>query len=136
VAYDKGVLSVVAAGNENQDASRVSPASEASALTVGAIDASWTRSTFSNFGAIVDIFAPGTNVLSAWIGSNSATATLSGTSMATPHVAGLALYLMALEGLNTPVKVVNRIRALATQGRVNNPGSGSPNMILYNGSGA
>ena len=134
--YNAGVLSVVAAGNDNANAANYSPASETTAITVGAIQSNWARSSFSNYGNVLDIFAPGTSVLSSWIGSNSATNTISGTSMATPHVAGLVLYLQVLENLGTPSAVTNRLRALATPNKVSSPGSGSPNYILYNGNGA
>lgn len=134
--YNAGILSVVAAGNDNANASNYSPASETTAITVGAIQSDWARSSFSNYGSVLDIFAPGTNVLSSWIGGNSATNTISGTSMATPHVSGLVLYLQVLESLNTPTAVTNRLRALATPNKVTSPGSGSPNYILYNGNGA
>ncbi|CZT03062.1 probable endopeptidase K [Rhynchosporium agropyri] len=132
----KGVTVVVAAGNDNKNAANYSPASEPLAITVGAIDINDNRATFSNFGSVVDIFAPGVNILSAWKGSNSATNTISGTSMACPHVAGLAAYLIGLEGLSTPAAVQSRIKALATSGKVLSPGSGSPNSIAYNGNGA
>ena len=132
----KGVTVVVAAGNDGANAANYSPASEPLAITVGAIDINDNRASFSNYGSVVDIFAPGVNVLSSWIGSNSATNTISGTSMACPHVAGLAAYLIALEGLSTPAAVQSRIKALGTSGKVISPGSGSPNLIAYNGNGA
>ncbi|KAH9996192.1 peptidase S8/S53 domain-containing protein [Xylariaceae sp. FL0662B] len=132
-AYSAGVLSVVAAGNDATNAANTSPASAANALTVGAIDSSWRIATYSNYGSVLDIFAPGTSVLSAWIGSNSATNTISGTSMATPHVTGLALYLQAYEGLSTPAAVIARIKALATAGSISGVPSGTVNSILYNG---
>lgn len=132
-ATASGVLSVVAAGNEAQDAANFSPASAASALTVGSIDSEWRQSIFSNFGSVLDVYAPGTDILSAWIGSDTATNTISGTSMATPHVAGLALYLMAYEGLTTPTAVVARIKALATTGKITSISRGSPNLIAFNG---
>ncbi|KAF7879206.1 hypothetical protein EAF04_000404 [Stromatinia cepivora] len=131
-----GVTVVVAAGNDNANAANTSPASTPDAITVGAIDTSDARASFSNYGAVLDVFAPGVNVLSSWIGSTSATNTISGTSMATPHVAGLAAYLIALEGLSTPAAVAARIKALATSGSITNAGSGSPNLIAYNGDGA
>lgn len=135
-AVNAGVTVVVAAGNEAQNAANDSPASEPLAITVGASDTTDTRASFSNFGAVVDIFAPGVGVLSAWIGSTTATNTISGTSMATPHVAGLAAYLIALEGLASPAAVVARISALATNNVLLSPGTGSPNKIAYNGNGA
>ncbi|KAI1802985.1 alkaline proteinase [Daldinia bambusicola] len=135
-AFDSGVLSVVAAGNSATDAGNTSPASAADAITVGAIDSSWRIATYSNYGSVVDVFAPGTDVLSSWIGGNTATNTISGTSMATPHVTGLALYLIALEGLSTPGAVTNRIKALYTTGRLTGIPSGTVNAVIYNGNGA
>jgi oryzin len=146
-ATQQGVLSVVAAGNgisdpntgafkEAIDASRVSPASASSAITVGAIGSDNARAYFSNYGSVVDIFGPGLNVLSAWIGSTTATKTISGTSMACPHVVGLALYLKGLEsGLTSPSAITSRIIALATTGQGTDLKSGSPNRITYNNSG-
>jgi subtilisin family serine protease len=135
-AYNAGVTVVVAAGNSNANAANYSPASESTAITVGAIDSSDVRASFSNYGTPLDVFAPGVNTLSAWIGSTTATRSISGTSMASPHVAGLAAYLIALEGLSSPSAVASRIVALSTTGRVSNPGSGSVNRIAYNGNGA
>ncbi|KAL3455365.1 alkaline protease 1 [Aspergillus heterothallicus] len=131
-AYDAGVLSVVAAGNDNTDASNTSPASAENALTVAASNRANSRASFSNYGSVVDIFAPGENILSAWIGSTTATNTISGTSMATPHIVGLSLYLMALEGLSSPGEVTARIKELATPGVLTNV-AGSPNALAYNG---
>lgn len=109
-----GVTVVCAAGNENVDASNTSPASAASAITVGAIDATTdAKASFSNFGAVVDIWAPGVKVQSVGITSNTASTILSGTSMASPHVAGLAAYLMSLESLSNPAAVTARILQLA-----------------------
>ncbi|KAF4454235.1 alkaline proteinase [Fusarium austroafricanum] len=140
-AYNSGVLSVVAAGNGDSNGrplpvSGQSPANAANAVTVAAIDSSWRPASFTNYGAGVDVFGPGVNILSTWIGSNSATNTISGTSMACPHVAGLALYLQVLEGLSSPASVSNRIKALATTGRISGTLNGSPNSIAYNGNGA
>ncbi len=131
-----GVIPVVAAGNENQNTANTSPGSAPAAITVGAIDQrDDTRASFSNFGAAVDIFAPGVNVLSVGITSNSATASLSGTSMASPHVAGLAAYLMALEGISGVTEVSDRIKELAAQseGRVVNQRDGTTDLIAFNG---
>jgi oryzin len=151
-AVGKGVTVVVAAGNDNDDASYYSPASEETAITVGAIDADDNRASFSNYGSVVDIFGAGVNILSSWVGSTTATNTISGTSMgmylhllwsknlanieiATPHIAGLAAYLIALEGISSPAAVQNRIKALATNGKVVNAQSAN-NLIGYNGNGA
>ncbi|KAF5510775.1 Alkaline proteinase [Colletotrichum siamense] len=141
-AYNQGVLSVVAAGNGDEvtgqplPVSSQSPANAPNALTVAAIDSSWRPATFTNYGPGVDIFGPGVSILSSYIGGNSATASLSGTSMAAPHLAGLAVYLQALEGLSTPAAVTNRIKALGTTGRVTGTLSGSPNLVSFNGASA
>ncbi|KAK6209117.1 hypothetical protein LQW54_006571 [Pestalotiopsis sp. IQ-011] len=135
-AYTSGVLTVVAAGNDAANAANYSPASAANAVTVGALDSDWAQAYYSNYGSVLDVYAPGSAVLSAWIGSNTATNTISGTSMATPHVTGLALYLIALEGLSTPAAVIARIKELATSGEITDIGTGSPNLITYNGNGA
>jgi oryzin len=135
-AYSSGVITVCAAGNDGVDASKSSPASAAGAITVGALDTDWTQAYYSNFGSVLDIYAPGTGVLSTWITANNSTKFLSGTSMATPHVTGLVLYLMAKEGLATPAAVVARLNALATTNSVKSIGSKSPNLIAYNGNGA
>ncbi|OLN92804.1 Alkaline protease 1-like protein 1 [Colletotrichum chlorophyti] len=131
-----GIVPVVAAGNENQDAGNTSPASAPSAITVGAIDARNDRkASFSNFGSSVDIFAPGVNILSVGITSNTATNTLSGTSMASPHVAGLAAYLMSLENLNTVKEVTDRMLSLAqaSGASVQRNTPGTTNLIANNG---
>ncbi|KAG9245131.1 subtilisin-like serine protease-like protein PR1A [Calycina marina] len=130
-----GVTVVVAAGNSNADASTSSPASETLAITVGASDESDARASFSNYGSVVDVFAPGVGVLSSWIGSNTATNTISGTSMATPHIAGLAAYLITLEGWTTPAAIQARIKALATAGKPSNSLSVNAG-LAYNGNGA
>lgn len=132
-AAEKGVLTVVAAGNSYTDAALFSPASAKSAVTVGAIDKDNSRPLFSNYGALVDVFAPGVEILSAWIGGDDATNSIDGTSMACPHVAGLALYLKGLEGLDSVESVSERITELATEDAVKGPGLFSPNKLAFNG---
>ncbi|KAK3322036.1 serine protease [Apodospora peruviana] len=132
-----GVIPVVAAGNENQDTANTSPGSAAQAITVGAIDQRTDdRASFSNFGAGVDIFAPGVNVLSVSIESDTASQALSGTSMASPHVAGLAAYLMGLEGITGVAEVSDRIKQLASASgvsRVRQQVSDTTDLIANNG---
>ncbi len=130
-AIDQGITMVVAAGNNNADACFTSPARVREAITVGATSENDDRAGFSNFGTCVNIFAPGDGITSAWIGSDDATNTTSGTSMATPHVAGVAaLYLTTNPGA-TPDDVTGALLGDATQGPVGNPGNGSPNLFLH-----
>jgi len=125
-----GVTTVVAAGNSDTDACNQSPARVADAITVGSTTSSDSRSSFSNYGSCVDIFAPGSNITSAWYTSNSATNTISGTSMASPHVAGgAALFLEDNPGAS-PSQVTNALTSTATQGAISGV-NGSPNLLLY-----
>ncbi|KAI1471781.1 oryzin precursor [Daldinia caldariorum] len=135
-AYKRGVLIVVAAGNYNQDARNYSPASASAAITVGSVGRDHTRSHFSDWGELVDIFAPGEHILSAWIQTDQDTASLSGTSMSTPHVSGLILYLKSLVPyqMKTPRDSLDVLRRLATDGAVRDP-HGSKNFLAYNGNG-
>ncbi|KAB5549479.1 extracellular alkaline serine protease [Coniochaeta sp. 2T2.1] len=132
-AYQAGIVTVVAAGNQGRDVGSDSPASAASAITVGAVDNNDRQAAYSNYGRALDIYAPGSGIPSAWIGSNSGTGTMSGTSMACPHVSGLVLYLMAKEGLSSPGAIAARIKGLGRQGVIQGLGSGSPNLLAYNG---
>ena len=127
-----GVTYAVAAGNDyGYDACNVSPASAPSAITVGATDINDNRAGFSNIGPCVDIFAPGVNIASAWL--NGGTNTISGTSMASPHVAGAAALQLGENPGATPAQVAAALGSNATPGIVGNPGTGSPNLLLYTG---
>jgi len=131
-AVNAGVFFAVAAGNENQNACNVSPARATGAFSVGASTNADARASFSNFGTCVQLFAPGQNILGAWVGSNTATNTISGTSMASPHVAGAAaLYLGHLTGNANPTQVRNALNAIATPNVITSPGTGSPNRLLF-----
>lgn len=129
-AIDEGVVFVVAAGNSTENACNGSPSRVGPALTVGATTQSDARSSFSNFGACVDIFAPGSSITSTWSTSNSAINTISGTSMAAPHVAGVvALYLDQNPSASTS-QVEDVIESAAVQGRLSDVRNGSPNLLL------
>ncbi|WP_284575782.1 S8 family peptidase [Streptomyces sp. 2P-4] len=130
-----GVTYAVAAGNESTDASTKSPARVAEALTVGSTTSSDAKSSFSNYGSILDIFAPGSSITSAWATGDTATNTISGTSMAAPHVAGAAALHLADNPASTPAQVAQALTAAATPNVVTGPGSGSPNRLLYVGGG-
>ncbi|KAI1381986.1 subtilisin-like protein [Hypoxylon crocopeplum] len=134
-AVGAGMTIVVAASNYGVDACTYSPASAPEAITVAAIDETDTRPDWSNWGTCVDVFAPGNNIYSAWKDSDSAYATLSGTSMASPHVAGLVTYLISREFISGPKNLTNRIVELATLEKVKNA-NGSPNLIAFNGNTA
>jgi subtilisin family serine protease len=130
-AIASGVTFAVAAGNSNANACNFSPARVSSAITVGSTTSSDARSSFSNFGTCVDIFAPGSSITSAWYTSNTATNTISGTSMASPHVAGVAALYLAVNTGASPSTVRNAIVNTSTTGRLTGIGSGSPNRLLY-----
>jgi subtilisin family serine protease len=126
-----GVTYAIAAGNEGQDACNDSPARVGAAITVGATDANDNRASFSNTGTCVDIFAPGVNIVSSFLDSDTARAALSGTSMASPHVAGAAALVLAKNPGFTPQQVRDSLVNDATPGKVRNPGAGSPNKLLF-----
>ena len=128
---NSGVAIAVAAGNSNANACNSSPARAANAITVGSTTTTDARSSFSNFGTCLDIFAPGSGILSAYSTSNTATATLSGTSMASPHVAGVAALYKQANPSASATTVRNAIVNGATTNVVTNPGTGSPNRLLY-----
>ncbi|CAO3597125.1 unnamed protein product [Absidia cylindrospora] len=135
-AVDAGIVFAVAAGNDNSDACNYSPASAENAITVGASTISDDRAYFSNFGRCTDVFAPGLNIESIWRGSKYARNTISGTSMASPHVAGLAAYLLSQEQEEvSPKEIKDKILALATKGALTDVGRDSPNLLIYNGFG-
>jgi subtilisin family serine protease len=126
-----GVTVAVSAGNSNANACNSSPARALNVIATASTTTTDARSSFSNFGVCVDIFAPGSGILSAWNTSNTASATLSGTSMASPHVAGVAaLYKQANPGAS-PATIRSAIVNNATTNVVTNPGTGSPNRLLY-----
>lgn len=130
--HNANVTIAVAAGNSNgANACNFSPARAVNAITTGSTTITDARSSFSNIGTCLDIFAPGSSILSAWYTSNTATATLSGTSMASPHVAGVAALYKQANPSASSTTVRNAIVNNATTGVVTNAGSGSPNRLLY-----
>ncbi|GAA1293395.1 S8 family peptidase [Saccharothrix xinjiangensis] len=126
-----GITYAVASGNSNADACGFSPARVPTALTVNASDRNDARASFSNWGTCTDLYAPGVGITSAWSTGDTATNTISGTSMAAPHVAGAAaLHLSANPGA-TPAQVGAALVTAATPNVVQNPGAGSPNRLLH-----
>jgi subtilisin family serine protease len=130
-AIAKGVTFAVAAGNSNANAANYSPARVREAITVGATTSTDARASYSNYGSVLDIFAPGSNITSAWNTSDDATNTISGTSMATPHVTGAAARYLSSNPGATPAQVEAYLVAQSTPSKVTGPGSGSPNRLLY-----
>jgi len=127
----KGITVVVAAGNEAVDACTQSPARAPSAITVGATTSGDARASYSNFGTCLDVFAPGSSIRSAWYTGTTVTATSSGTSMAAPHVAGLAALMLAAAPASTPAQLDQRLKSTATLGKVTGAGTGSPNRLVH-----
>src|SRR5277367_1747234 len=144
-AVDAGLHFAVAAGNDNQDACNYSPAASEKAVTVGASSLADARAYFSNFGKCNDIFAPGLNILSTWIGSKYAVNTISGTSMASPHVCGLLAYYLSLQPASdsayaipeiTPKKLKANLLSIATVGALSEVPSDTKNLLAWNGGGS
>ncbi|OAA63041.1 oryzin precursor [Cordyceps fumosorosea ARSEF 2679] len=126
----RGVFVAVASGNSNQDAENFSPASANGACCVGATDYYDRRYAMSNFGAYVDVAAPGVDVYSTL--PNGQAGPMTGTSMASPHIAGLAAYLAARDGVSGP-KLCTKIRNMATRGAIVNQYDDTRNLIAFNG---
>jgi cerevisin len=143
-AVSVGIHFAVAAGNDNADACNYSPAAAEKAVTVGASALDDSRAYFSNYGKCTDIFAPGLSILSTWIGSKYATNTISGTSMASPHIAGLLAYYLSLQPAEdseyslapiTPAKLKASLLKIATVGTLSDIPADTPNLLAWNGGG-
>ncbi|MEV5508387.1 S8 family peptidase [Streptomyces orinoci] len=129
-AIASGVTFAVAAGNESTDAGESSPARVKEAITVAASTKDDQQAEYSNYGSVVDLYAPGTDITSDWNDSDSGTKTISGTSMATPHVTGAAAIYLAEHKDATPAQVESALVAAATPDKISNPGAGTPNRLL------
>ncbi|KAI7820831.1 serine protease [Gamsiella multidivaricata] len=141
-AVEQGLHFVVSAGNDDEDACKFSPSGIEAAVTVGASTVGDRRAVFSNHGPCVDVFAPGTDVESAWVGSKVAKQKASGTSMASPHVAGLVAYYLSLapesesgffSGRISPKEMKELLKETATKGMLKGLNSKTPNLLVYNG---
>ncbi len=132
-SINDGVTYAIASGNSNANACNYSPARVAAALTVNSSTSTDARSSFSNYGSCTDIFAPGSSITSAWHSSNTATNTISGTSMAAPHVAGAAALYLQGNTSASPATVASALINNSTLNKITSAGSGSPNRLLYTG---
>jgi subtilisin family serine protease len=128
-----GVTYAIAAGNSSADASGFSPARVQEAITVAASDINDAQADFSNFGSLVDLYAPGVDITSSWNDSDTGTNTISGTSMATPHVCGAAALFLAANPTATPDQVAAGLTGAATPDKITNASPGTPNKLLYTG---
>ncbi len=129
-AIDKGVTFALAAGNESSDAGTTSPARVKEAITVAASDKTDKQASFSNYGSVVDLYAPGVDITSTWGTGDDATNTISGTSMAAPHVAGAAALYLSAHPDATPAQVAEGLVGAAADGKISNPTGGTANKLL------
>jgi len=128
-----GVTYAIAAGNSSADAKDFSPARVPEAITVAASDINDAQADFSNFGELVDIYGPGVDITSSWNTDDNATNTISGTSMATPHVAGAAVLFLSANPDAAPADVAAGLTGAATPDKITNASPGTPNKLLYTG---
>lgn len=132
-AIADGIVFCVAAGNSTADASTSSPARVPEAITVAASQNNDVFASYSNFGSLVDIIAPGTNITSDWITTTTATNTISGTSMATPHVTGVAALYLSKYNYTAPAVVQDSLKKRASKGKITGAPAGTNNALLYMG---
>lgn len=129
--HNSGVFVAVAAGNSNRNACNYSPASASAVYTTAASTSTDAKASYSNYGSCVDGYAPGSSIRSAWIGSTSASNTISGTSMASPHVAGVAALYKGTFGNASSATIVSWINSNATANVISGNVSGTPNRLLF-----
>lgn len=128
-----GVVVAVAAGNDNDNACNYSPARTPNAITTGATTSSDARASYSSYGPCLDIYGPGSSITSASYSSDTGSTSMSGTSMASPHVAGVAALYLSANPTATPAQVLAALTTNASSGKVSSPGTGSVNLLLYSG---
>lgn len=131
-----GVTYAIAAGNSATNACTISPASTPNAITLGATNKLDEQASYSNYGSCVDLYAPGSVITSAWMTSDTASAVMSGTSMASPHAAGAAALYLETHPMDTPASVAAALTGQATAGVITRLGAGSPNRLVYTGTGS
>ncbi|KAE9969895.1 hypothetical protein BLS_005183 [Venturia inaequalis] len=134
-AVQAGIFVVAAAGNDNIDVKGITPASSPFVCSVGASDINDAKASFSNYGAMIGVFAPGVAIQSAWIGGVDASQSLSGTSMSAPHIAALAATIMSSKGPQNPLTLCITIKNTAITNVLSGVPSGTPNRLVYNGVG-
>jgi len=130
-AVDAGVVMIVAAGNDGKDACNLSPAGASKVFAVGAVDKTDKMAYFSSRGKCLKLFAPGVDITSVWI-NGQATNTISGTSMASPHVAGVAALLLSQKDYASSKAVYADLISLATKSKLTGVDAASPNLLLFN----
>ena len=133
-AISRGVVFVVAAGNSSDDSCRYSPASTPDAITVAACDRADASASFTSFGSCVDVYAPGVSILSAGISGNTSSATMSGTSMASPHTAGVVALLLEKSPSASPSAITGQLINNATRGVISSVPSGTANLLIFSSS--
>eukprot|EP00463_Aulacantha_scolymantha_P002044 TRINITY_DN269_c0_g1_i8.p1 TRINITY_DN269_c0_g1~~TRINITY_DN269_c0_g1_i8.p1 ORF type:complete len:177 (-),score=53.80 TRINITY_DN269_c0_g1_i8:176-631(-) len=132
-AVGNDIVFAVASGNNNNNACNYSPASAEQAISVNSMTSSDAKSSFSNYGTCSDVWGPGSSITSTWIGSTSATNTISGTSMASPHVCGVAIKLMTKFPAYDADKIKDELLSIALTNKLSGVPSNTPNRLVYSG---